>query len=148
MTRGKLNEFSWDSAWWIFNLTANYANLKYSYMVKDIRKVQKELESNFLTLQPAIEATAIKLLKDNPELARRFLTDYSVTRGNLVFTRWQELARYLITKYNDGYIQKKPGRPSEEGYPDTWLKRVIEEKPEQFRLKEKKTGVSESKLVD
>ena len=34
---GRLDGFAWDSAWWVFNFVANYANLKYSYMIEDIR---------------------------------------------------------------------------------------------------------------
>ena len=145
---GTLKQFSWDSAWWIFNLVANYANLKYHYMVKDIQKVQKELESEFLTLQPSIEKTAMLLAKQNPGLMESYLTDYSVAQQNKVFNRWKELAGYLITKYNDGYVQEKPGRPSEKGYPQSWLRRVVNEKGEQYRLPENKKQNPESKLVD
>ena len=39
-TVGGINEFSWDSAWWVFNFVSNFANLKYSYMIGDIQAVQ------------------------------------------------------------------------------------------------------------
>ena len=39
-----LLDFTRDSAWWAFNFVANYANIKYSYMMKDICAKQKELE--------------------------------------------------------------------------------------------------------
>jgi len=136
--RGTLKKFSWDSPWWVFNLVANYANLKYSYMVKDIQKVQQEREGLFLALQPAVEKTAAALAKKNHQNMQTYLTDYSVSHANLVFKRWQELAGFLITKYNDGYVQEQPGRPSEKGYPSSWLKRVVKERPEQFKLKNRK----------
>ena len=146
--KGSLKSFNWDSPWWIFNLVANYANLKYSYMIKDIRKVQQKLEGDFFTLQPAVEATAVSLADKNPRALQTFLTDYSLSHANLVFRRWKELARFLITKYNDGYVQDTPGRPSEKGYPQSWLKKVVRERPEQFKLEEKKDATPESKLVD
>jgi len=133
-TRGSLQKFSWDSAWWVFNLVANYAQLKFSYMAKDIVKVQQELEGNFLALQPAIEGTALDMLKKDPERARRFLTDYSVSAGEQVFRRWQELAEALFTKYNDGYVKDDAGRPRELGYPESWLRQVVKERPEQFKV--------------
>lgn len=83
-TTGELRKFSWDSAWWVFNLVANYAQLRFADMVKDIQQVQAELEGNFLALQPAIEATAQKMLATDAERARRFLTDYSVSAGEQV----------------------------------------------------------------
>jgi len=126
---GSLQAFTWDSAWWVFNFVANYACLKYSYMVKDIQAVQSDIESNLLALQPAVEATAVALCRDNPTLMKRYLTDYSVSHGESTVRRWRQLAEQLLTKYNDGYIH---GRGV--GYPEPWLRRVLKENPDQFRL--------------
>ncbi len=132
--RGDLQEFSWDSAWWVFNFVSNYANLKYSYMVKDIRTVQRELEESFLAAQPAIEKAAVELAQTDSELMRTFLTEYSVGRGEHVVRRWRELAEHLLVKYNDGYVKDEEGEPQEVGYPESWLRNVEKSRPEQFRL--------------
>ncbi|HVP11144.1 MAG TPA: C69 family dipeptidase [Phycisphaerae bacterium] len=147
-TVGSLNRFSWDSAWWVFNFVANYANLRYCDMLPEIQAVQRDLEGTFLALQPAVEKTAIELGKTDPKLMTRFLTDYSVSHGDLVVKRWRALGEHLITKYNDGYVQDEKGQPQEKGYPDEWLRRVIKDRPEQFRLKERAADTPESKLVD
>ncbi len=60
------SKFSWDSAWWVFNIVSNYAYLKYSYMMPEIRACQKDIESNFLALQPAVEKTAVELSRPAP----------------------------------------------------------------------------------
>jgi dipeptidase len=143
-----LESFTWDSAWWVFNFVANYANLRYCDMCPDIQAVQHELEGQLLALQPAVEKTAVELHKTDPELMTCYLTDYSVTHAELVVKRWRELGEYLIQKYNDGYVQDEPGRPQERGYSEGWLRRVLEARPEQFRLRTKPTDVPESKLVD
>ncbi len=132
--RGSLHRFSWDSAWWVFNVVANYAQLKFSYMVKDIVKVQQELEGNFFALQPAVEKTAVDMLKTDPARARQLLTDYSVSSGERVYARWKDLAETLFTKYNDGYVQDDKGEPQELGYPEEWLRDVVKARPEQFKL--------------
>jgi dipeptidase len=132
--RGSLRAFSWDSAWWVFNLVANYSQLKFSYMVKDIQAVQRELEGNFFALQPAIEKTALEMLKSDPERARRFLSDYGVSAGEQVMRRWKELGERLFTVYNDGYVQDANGDAQEPGYPEAWLREVVTARPEQFRL--------------
>jgi dipeptidase len=126
---GSLQAFSWDSAWWTFNFVANYACLKYSYMIKDIQAVQQDIEDHLLALQPAVEATAVALYRTNPALMKRYLTDYSVNHGESTVRRWRELANQLIVKYNDGYVN---GRGV--GYPEPWLHRVLKENPQQFRL--------------
>ena len=147
-TVGKLSKFSWDSAWWVFNFVANFANLKYSYMKPEIQSVQSEIESKFLEFQPAVEKTALQLFKSNPNLMKRYLTDYSVTHAESVVKRWRELGEYLITKYNDGYVQDEDSRPCEKGYPENWLRKVLKERPEQFKVKEKRANIPESKLID
>jgi dipeptidase len=132
---GSLQKFSWDSAWWVFNFAANYANLKYSYMIKDIQLVQAELEGTLLAMQPTIEKTALEFAEDDPELATRYLTDYSLSHAEQVVDRWRELGEFLIMKYNDGYVKNDKGRPEEKGYPEPWLRNVLELRPEQFKLK-------------
>jgi dipeptidase len=147
-TIGSLGKFSWDSAWWVFNFVANHANVRYVDMIVDIQAVQGELEGNFLALQPAVEKTAVELAKADPELMTRYLTDYCVSHAELVVKRWRELGEYLVTKYNDGYVQEKPGQAQEVGYPQGWLRKVIESRPDQFRLPEKDTDAPESRLID
>ncbi len=133
-TGGSNSKFSWDSAWWVFNFVSNYAYLKWSYMVPEIQACQKDIESNFLALQPAVEKTAVELLKTNPNLAVRYLTDYSVMHGEQTVGRWRELAEHLMTKYNDGYVRDIRGQYPEAGYPEAWLRRVLRERPEQFKV--------------
>jgi dipeptidase len=133
-TRGDLQKFSWDSAWWVFNFVANYANLKYSHMIKDIQEVQSALEGQALSLQPIIEQTAMELQKTDPKLLVGYLTNYSVSQGEQVVKRWRELGEHLLTKYNDGYVKDEKGRPRGVGYPLEWLREVLKSKPEQFKL--------------
>ncbi|MFH1004206.1 MAG: C69 family dipeptidase [Bacteroidota bacterium] len=128
-------KFSWDSPVWVFNLVANYAYSKYSYIIKDIQIVQKELESKFLALQSPVEKTAIDLYKSNPKLALQYLTDYSINQANIVFERWKELYVAIVTKYNDGYINegKDGGRsPSNMNYSQSYLKKVVQERPDYY----------------
>ncbi|MGB7295734.1 MAG: C69 family dipeptidase [Candidatus Aminicenantales bacterium] len=133
-TVGDLQKFSWDSAWWVFNFAANYANLKYSHMIKDIQEVQSALEGQALSLQPVVEQTALELKKTDPELLVQYLTSYSVGQGEQVVKRWRELGEDLLTKYNDGYVKDEKGRPRGVGYPSEWFKEVLKSKPEQFKL--------------
>ena len=134
LASGSMAEFSWDSAWWVFNFVANYANLRYCFMKDDIQKVQSELEDNLSAMQPAVEKAALELYKNDPALAADYLTDYSENAANRVVKRYRELAHLLIRKYNDGYIQQEKGRAEEEGYSEEWLRKVIELHPDKYRL--------------
>jgi dipeptidase len=135
-TKGDLGAFSRDSAWWTFNFVANYANLRYSDMIQDIRKVQTEIEDLEFGLQPAIEQTAENLLGTQPELVPVFLTRYCLSNAQTGLDEWWKLADRLVTKYNDGYIQDDQGRPHEVGYPAEWLKKEVKENPGKFLMKE------------
>jgi dipeptidase len=145
---GNIRKFSWDSAWWVFNFVANFANLKYSYMIQDIQAVQKEIEGTYFKMQPSVEKTALDLQKQDPELAKEYLTGYSVSQGESMVRQWKTLGENLICKYNDGYVKDENGRPREVGYPESWLKKVTGERPEQFKLKENIKETPESQLVD
>lgn len=145
---GKLSAFSWDSAWWVFNFVANFANVRYRDMIADIQAVQDDLEGTFIALQPAVDNTALQLHDTDRELMARYLTDYCVTHGELVVERWRQLGEHLLTRYNDGYVKDENGRPRERGYDEAWLRKVLMSRPEQFRLPEKDEDVPESRLVD
>jgi dipeptidase len=137
--RGRMNEFSWDSAWWVFNFVANFANIKYSCMKQDIQKAQSELEDNLDALQPTVEKAALELYKKDPKLLASYLTDYSASHADMVVRRYRELGELLIRKYNDGYVQDDDGRPQEVGYPESWYREVIRARPEQFKIEIKDT---------
>lgn len=135
---GSIKEFSFESAFWVFNLVANTAYRMYSYIIQDIQVVQKELEGKFLAEQDKIEQQALELYKKSPKKAVEFLTNYSVSQGELVFKRWQELWKYLVVKYNDGYINDvnvNNGRsPKGPGYGDEFFRKCIEERPGYYNV--------------
>ncbi|MCK4413523.1 MAG: C69 family dipeptidase [Candidatus Eisenbacteria sp.] len=147
-TTGRLDRFSWDSAWWVFNFVANFANLRYSMMLPEIQAVQTEIEGRLRVLQPAVEQTALALAESDPDLMTRYLTNYAVMQGEQTVARWRELGEHLITKFNDGYVQREPGEPEDGGYPESWLREVVRVRPERFRLPERPADVPESRLVD
>ena len=113
-------EFDRSKAWWAFNFVANWAEIKFQYMAKDILAKQKEIETLEMEIQAAVETAASELYQKRPSLARKFLTDYCTDNANRVVGQWWELAEMLIVKYDDGYLssQEKPGQ--EVGYPKWW----------------------------
>ena len=136
-TIGDINKFSWESAWWIFNFVSNFANLKYSYMIKDIQKVQNELENKIISQQDSITAVAKKL---NRQERIEFLTDYSVNCGKMVVNEWKKLGEYLIMKYNDGYVKDEKKHITSPGYPNEWKQEIINRHPDKFEIKKIKNS--------
>ena len=132
-TAGALNEFSWDSAWWVFNFVANIANLKFSYMAPEVLAVQQEIEGKLLAAQPTIEKVMLELWRTDPDTARQLLTDYSVNNAEQVVLRWKALGEHLMTRFNDGYVAGE-GEDPEHGYPEAWLREVLARHPEKYLL--------------
>lgn len=123
---GSFKEFSWDAAFWVFNAVSNYTYSRYSEMIKDVRKVQREIESRFIAEQPAIEAAALALHKQAPRLAVEYLNKYSGDSAAMVIARWRKLFEELLYKYLDGNVKDEFGKPTHPGYPESWYKMVAE----------------------
>jgi len=145
---GKFSEFTWESAFWIFNFVANFANLRFNQMAPEITAVQQDIESTYVAVQPALDRAAMELHETDPDMMVRFLTDYCVSQAEMMIERWRDLAKYLIVKYNDGYVQNEPGRAEQDGYPEAWLRTVLEHRAEELKLPEQSQGTPESELTD
>ncbi len=139
---GSIAELDLTKGFWVFNLVANLAYTKYSYIIKDIKTEQSKLENKFFAFQPAVENTANELYKQDKNLAIQYLTDYSVSQSDIVFSDWYDLWKKLVVKYNDGYINNvnidRGRNPQGVGYGDDYFKRVIEDKPGYYDLKWRK----------
>ncbi len=133
---GSFDEFSWDSAFWVFNFVSNYAYGRYSDMIKDIQVVQRELENHFLARLPEVDRAAGELYKKAPELARDYLTEFSVKLGETTIVRWRKLGEFLIYKYLDGNMKDENDKVTHPGYPKTWYRRVVKERGKHFEMKE------------
>jgi dipeptidase len=111
--------------WTTFNFVANYAMLKYSYMITDIRTEQRRFESRAFGLQQGVEAKALALReKGDVRGARRVLTQYSEKNASDLLAAWWKLQESLYIKYNDGYLNTKAGIAQAIFYPAEWLKAV------------------------
>jgi len=133
-----------DAAFWVFNRVAHFAYLFYNRVMPDVRKVQSELENKFTEYTPGVDAAALKLWETDKQLAREFLTDYSVNMGEYTVKRWKELGDFLLVKYLDGNRKQEengrflrnewgyPQPPSFPGYSDEWKENVIKDTGERF----------------
>lgn len=144
---GSMTELSWTSAFWIHNWVANMAYNRYSYMIKDIRPVQQELETTFTNMLPAIDKAAEELYAKNPAEAVNFLTWYSCNEAEKTTARWKKLGEYLLVKYMDGNMKKeKDGKfldngyglsasPEFPGYSEEYYRSIVESAGERLQVK-------------
>ena len=140
---GSFDEFSWDSAFWIFNWVANTAYGRYRDMIVDIQSVQRKLEGKFMAEQPDVELNAVKLYEQSPIQAREYLARYSAKQADLVMSRWKKLGESLLWKYLDGNLHIDKGRQAgreHPRYPDAWYRRIVQEKGELIKIPEEDAG--------
>lgn len=130
---GDMYNYSPTSAWWTYNIVANWAYTKYSAMMPDIKKVQAAWEEKFNSQVDAIDAQVAAM---NKEQATEFLTKYSCAQAMESTAAWKELGIYLFVKYLDGQERKEqdgeflrnpygePEGPNRTPYPTEFLKKI------------------------
>jgi dipeptidase len=148
---GDMLTYSDNSAFWTFNMVANFCYLRYNIMIEDVKKVQSQLENQYINATPLIDDTALSYFKKKPKQAINFLTNYSVKTGNQTEITWKNLSHYLLIKYIDGNIKKEkdgqflksggniPVAPSQPGYPEWWRKKIVESTGDKLKVTGKKT---------
>ncbi|MBR5443999.1 MAG: C69 family dipeptidase [Paludibacteraceae bacterium] len=132
---GDMYNYSPTSAWWTYNIVANWAYTKYSAMMPDIKKVQAAWEDKFNSQVEAIDAQVAEM---DPAKATEFLTKYSVAQAQESTAAWKDLGIYLFVKYLDGQERKEkdgeflrnpygePEGPNRTPYPTSFLESVHE----------------------
>jgi dipeptidase len=130
---GDLYTYSSTSAWWTFNIVANWAYTKYSSMMPDIKRVQGAWEDKFNSQISAVDAEVAKMDKQK---ATEFLTKYSIAQAEETTAAWKELCIYLFVKYLDGQERKEkngeflrnaygePEGPNRRPYPTEFWKNI------------------------
>ena len=132
---GDMYNYSPTSAWWTYNIVANWAYTKYSAMMPDIKKVQAAWEDKFNSQVETIDAQVANM---DAAQAAAFLTKYSVAQAQESTAAWKELGIYLFVKYLDGQERKEkdgeflrnaygePEGPNRKPYSSSFLESVHE----------------------
>ena len=132
---GDMYNYSPTSAWWTYNIVANWAYTKYSAMMPDIKKVQAAWEDKFNAQVEAVDAQVAEM---DPAKATEFLTKYSCAQAQESTAAWKDLGIYLFVKYLDGQERKEkdgeflrnaygePEGPNRVPYPTSFLESVHE----------------------
>jgi len=132
---GNFSEFNWDSAFWTFNFVSNYTYTRWSDMIVDVQKVQREFEGRFLADQAEVDRTALNLYKQDPGLAREYLTQYAARNTEELMTRWKKLGEFLIWKYLDGNVRNEKGEVTHPKAPEDWLRCIVKDHGDVIKVK-------------
>ena len=141
---GSMMEFTFDAAFWVFNLVSNFAYTRYNVIHPEIRAEQTKLEWKFQEETKALDKKALALIENNKDDVVTMLTEYSVNTGNETVKHWLKFYTYLFTKYMDGNVKKKVDVPEgykyhnpklkQPGYGEDWYKKIVDETGDHFKM--------------
>ncbi len=83
---------------------------------------------------PQVDAAASDLYRRSPALARDYLTAFSAKQSQRVVARWASLWHQLFVRYLDGNVRDEHGGITHPGYPEAWYRRVLDERPDHFKV--------------
>ncbi len=98
-----LNPYDENSAYWIFRIVTSIVNLFYTATKDEIIPVWRGWEDTLHELQPVIEKVALELYETNPQLAVKFITTYSCSKGIEAVDMAKKMTKKLfslISHYN------------------------------------------------
>ena len=139
--------FSEKSSFWLFNMVSNMVYPRYSALIGDLKKAQKDAEDAFAQNQANVEAKAMELYNDNPPKAVAMLTKYTDETAMSTMAAWGNLAKFLIVKHNDMVIKPEENgvfkrtetgegvSPVRTGYPEHFNRRIAKETGDRYLMK-------------
>ena len=139
--------FSEKSAFWLFNMVSNMVYPRYSALIGDLKKAQKDAEDTFAQSQSDVEAKAMELYNDNPPKAVAMLTEYTNQMAMATMRAWGHLAKFLIVKHNDMVVKPEENgvfkrtetgegvSPVRTGYPEHFNRRIAKETGDRYLMK-------------
>lgn len=140
--------FSNKNAFWVCNWVSNMVYPRYSLMFPSLKEVRDSLDNSYFANQPEVEKKALSLYENSQEDAVKYLNDYSNTVAQQMLDRWNELAIYLIVKYNDMAVKpEKDGKftrtktglgakVSRPGYPESVAKDIVRQYGSRYAVPE------------
>lgn len=142
--------FSWESAFWVQNTVSNMVYPYYDKMFPDVLRCRKHIETFVDSESQYAQRFKEILEKAGAERLTAELTETSNTLSERMLSAWTDLFQYLVVKHLDMAVKKvdeqnprefkrtahglvdSPIRP---GYPEPFIKRVMEETGEKYLMK-------------
>ena len=148
LEKGDINNFSFDSNFWMNNWVANQAYNRYDLMIPDIRKVQENLENEFISSRPKQEKTLLVFYENgDTENLNKAVNEEAAKIAKKATDDYRDLAVYLFVKFMDGNMKKTnddgsfklnqygiPASPSFPGYDMKYYENIVKEKGDHFQL--------------
>jgi len=98
VNRDKLDR---ESAWWAFGLVDDLVNRRYQDLKPVLDEVLVPIQEDMFAMQEPIEKVALDLYKTSPELAQKFLTNYTCSLMNQTEEVYWDLVDKFLYELNN-----------------------------------------------
>ena len=133
-------KFSLDSAFYVFNLMANWVYTRWDLMYPDLLKAINAKETQYMEEVKQVDQKASYIYQqEGSSKAIEYVTNYGVDTGNKLVKEWFELFGNLFVKYRDGYVvtpdpvETSCGcNPVSAYYPQQWYDRIVKDTKDHY----------------
>jgi dipeptidase len=138
-------EFSLDSAFYVFNLVANFAYPRWNHVYPDLVAKIEEIEGSFLQQVLEVDTKVLELIDlNNGDMtdAIEFTTQFSVNAGQQLVQSWTAFFGQLFVRYRDGYVitansnSRSGCSITNAGYSQDWYDRIAAESKDHYSYEE------------
>jgi len=103
-TPGRVNGYTYESAWWAFNRLGTLTAQRWGDMRHDVDTVWNPMQKELFENQKQIEKEAQKMYDpEKPGKTIQYLTKYTIDWGKKVVKKAWELGDFLWTKYDEKF---------------------------------------------
>lgn len=127
---GGPTNFTFDAAFWVFNMVANFAYYRYDRFGPLVVARARSCEERFIREVAADEQHALALWSTDPDAAVEYLTAAAERRGNALVKEWLGFFQELFMGFRDGAVPR--GTPR--GYSTDWYDRIARETGGRYRV--------------
>lgn len=132
--------FSWKSAFYVFNVVANFAYSRWDLVYPTLLTHITTTEQNLINQVQTVDTQALAMYKEKGvEAAIKYVTQAGVVMGEQLLRDWQTLFGTLFVQYRDGYvITENKGNTAcgcntaSQSYPQPWFDRIVKENGAHF----------------
>jgi dipeptidase len=127
--------FSLDSAFYVFNLLANWAYTRWSLIYPEVYQQILARETAFIEQVYRIDKEALQIYESKgAAAASEYVTAFAVAAGDSLTKEWFAYFGELFVKYRDGYLVTAEPSNTQCGckaesspYPQEWLDRIVKD---------------------
>jgi len=148
-------EFSMDSAFYVFNLVANWAYSRWDLIYPDVAQAVDALEAQYIREISDLDSQALlKVDTEGMESAIKLVTEYSVNTGNALVAQWGKFFGELFVKFRDGYVIKPDPdnkacgcSAASAGYTQDWYDRIVRDTKDHYYYAENNESLKTVELT-